>query len=91
MSEDLDEGLRERASTALESFRGSLEADGYELHVAGGADILNITIREGSAACPDCLVPQAVMSSMFTSALQGAGIDTEFTLAYPGDADDGDV
>ena len=71
---------------ALESFRESFRADGYEIHVAsvvGNQIELRIEAREG--ACEDCLVPEALMVPMVAASLPPEMRSAQIHIKYPGD------
>jgi hypothetical protein len=71
---------------ALETFRESFRADGYEIHVAsvvGNRIELKIEAREG--ACEDCLVPEALMVPMVAASLPPELRSAQIHIAYPGD------
>lgn len=70
--------------TALAGQREMLAADGYALALAStGPGTLTATISAGPDACPDCLVPKALMQSYFEKAL-GPNAPA-IRLVYPGE------
>lgn len=68
---------------ALAGQRSMLAADGYDLRLAEDATgTLVATISAGPNACPDCLVPKAMMRRYFDEALADYG-RPEVRLVYP--------
>jgi hypothetical protein len=60
-------------SERAESLWASLQADGFEVEVRDHDQLVTVQVREGSAACPDCLVPAGVLQNIVTSFLEGEG------------------
>jgi hypothetical protein len=76
-------------SERAESLWASLQADGFEVEVLDQDRLVTVQVREGSAACPDCLVPAAVLQNIVTSFLEGEGAlpaDVEIAVVLPGGA-----
>lgn len=74
------------AYSLLNDLRQGLNADGYDLVVAGLADKLELRVVATEAACEDCLVPKDIMSAIFASALQQGGKQItaeDILLEYP--------
>ena len=70
---------------ALEPFREVLAADGYEMSLQLDESELTISVRAGSAACSDCVVPESVMRMVIDQALTDAGLaTTPYRLVMPG-------
>jgi hypothetical protein len=74
-----------RIETALAGQRGMLAAAGEALSLASeGTGGIVATISAGPDACPDCLVPKAMMRRYFDDALADLG-RPEVRLVYPGE------
>ena len=69
---------------SLSGMRQALNADGYELDVDVNGERVTVSVRADESACPDCLVPKALMLDMISSAahLQPGQI----ALTYPADS-----
>lgn len=78
-----DEVLSERVRPLADA----LSADGYDLQVAT-TDEGRIVARIDATpeACPDCLVPKAIMAAMFSEAIYGGSSEqAQVELRYPGE------
>lgn len=72
------------AQDALGGIRESLQADGYDIEVAGlKGSTLSVTIRALEGACADCLVPASVMEGIIMSVVSPATAVDRVELTYP--------
>jgi hypothetical protein len=79
-------GLDEAALAALQPLRSLLQADGYDLELAGVRhDRVEITIAASVDACAECLVPASIMELYVREGLKSVpGLqDAAIALAYP--------
>ena len=68
----------------LTSIRVALAADGYRLSVASvGPEALSLSIEALGGACPDCLVPAAVMEGIVRAAIPDGAKFTSVEITYP--------
>ena len=51
----------------------SLKADGFNVEIAGSGDRVHVDVQEGSAACPECLVPPTILQGIVKSYLESEG------------------
>jgi hypothetical protein len=73
----------EDVMVSLSGIRSALNADGYDLMVAPGADDkYEIQITAGAEACAECLIPKSIMSDMI-GAVAPSGVTWD--LRYPTD------
>jgi len=60
----------------LDKFRPGFTADGFEVGVEPGADgIVVLRVVHKPDACEECLVPDDMMASMFTTAFREVSAD----------------
>lgn len=73
----------ETFESAIEEIRKMLRPDGYDLawKQLGDATV-ELTVLEGEAPCPECLVPKAIMMQIVQRVLDPAGVVVE-EIVYP--------
>lgn len=72
------------AEARLAGIRAGLQADGYDLIVHVGPNLV-VEITAGPDACADCLVPKALMKNILRGAL-GSEAPEDIVVRYPADA-----
>ncbi len=67
---------------ALTPLRSMLEADGYDLEVAGSSPPVELTVV-ANTGCGECLIPRTLMEPLIADMLLAGGLDRRFVLRYP--------
>jgi Fe-S cluster biogenesis protein NfuA len=73
--------------TALETIRGMLDSDGYDVRLDEFANNeLKLTIVARDGACEECLVPKNLMANIIAASLPAELGGPSILLTYPDDA-----
>ena len=77
----------EEISVSLDAVRQTLEASGFELELDEPEEQkLQVTVRPGPEACPECLVPKSMFKRIVIDSLGTAGAaQPSVSIRYPVD------